>query len=630
MRTRGAIGNMGARAAGGQGSLLGLAALSLGLLMVLGALQVSAQTAQTAQTAAETETAAQTPAEPPATVRTAYAHETVVRNSLGGLICERAVDFGDGEVTLQSRERIVIDSVPHYVSECTPVAGGAVTLHSTTGGCDDPAAWTHDLSATQSYAEERFARSAGYRAAAGQRVIRFDPVAATGSARYNPLAEVRLGSGHEIADCQNAALMIVDPEGKGLRDFWMQSAFEWLSGVLLHVLYRTRKTEGRTATLADVHAFMSVGAVGGAGAAPAANAEEAFTHLLGDMAVFEHGRASVDAEVRRVAGQMQKRAPNERSGVHSSASVPLALYADPIVAANTAGSDFRIDSLVGGAKPTSLYLVIPPPDIARLRPLIRLLVNQFLTRLTAEGGFEDSTKRPRRRLLLMLDEFTALGKVDLFEQALGFMAGYGLKAFIVVQDIEQLRKAYGRDESIMANCHVRIATAPNRMETAKLLSDMAGTTTVVARRRSRSRAEKGPSVSDSITETARALLTPDECLRLPGLRKRRFTGRTVAGSILIFVAGHRPILGRQWLYFKDRELKRRAALPPPGAQPPPAQEDATLAEHGEENRAASPPPASLPVVGAAKPPGLGAGARARYLGVLARLEAEDEREEGHP
>ena len=87
---------------------------------------------------------------------TAYAHETVVRNSLGGLICERAVDFGDGEVTLQSRERIVIDSVPHYVSECTPVAGGAVTLHSTTGGCDDPAAWTHDLSATQSYAEERF------------------------------------------------------------------------------------------------------------------------------------------------------------------------------------------------------------------------------------------------------------------------------------------------------------------------------------------------------------------------------------------------------------------------------------------------------------------------------------------
>ena len=230
----------------------------------------------------------------------------------------------------------------------------------------------------------------------------------------------------------------------------------------------------------------------------------------------------------------------------------------------------------------------------------------------------------------MLDEFTALGKLDLFEQALGFMAGYGLKAVIVVQDIEQLRKAYGRDESIMANCHVRIATAPNRMETAKLLSDMAGTTTVVARRRSRSRGEKGPSVSDSIAETARALLTPDECLRLPGLRKRRLTGRTVPGAILIFVAGHRPILGRQWLYFTDRELKRRAALPPPGSQPPAAQDDATLAHHAEENRAASPPPACLPVVGAAKPPGLEAGARERYMAVLARLEAEDEREAGQP
>ena len=87
---------------------------------------------------------------------TAYAHETVVRDSLGTLICERAVDFGADEVTLQSRKRIVIDGVAHYVTECTPTPSGAVAVHSTTEGCEEPATWTHDLSAAQSYAEERF------------------------------------------------------------------------------------------------------------------------------------------------------------------------------------------------------------------------------------------------------------------------------------------------------------------------------------------------------------------------------------------------------------------------------------------------------------------------------------------
>ena len=87
---------------------------------------------------------------------TSYRHETVTRDSLGALVCERAVDFGGGRVTLQNRKRIVADGAPQYVSECAPVSGGAVALVSTTEGCDDPAEWTHDLSAAQSYAEERF------------------------------------------------------------------------------------------------------------------------------------------------------------------------------------------------------------------------------------------------------------------------------------------------------------------------------------------------------------------------------------------------------------------------------------------------------------------------------------------
>ena len=407
---------------------------------------------------------------------------------------------------------------------------------------------------------ENYALSAGWRSASGQRVVRFDPAAPEGSARYNPLAEIRAGTDHEIADCQNAALMIIDPKGKGLTDFWLQGGWEWLSVVILHVIHRRRLEAGRAAALADVYAFMSLSAGG-----RKAGGGDRFVAMLEEMSAFEHGRVVVDEEVRRGTGRMLKRSPNERSGVHSTASVPLALYADPIVAANTAASDFRLGELMGGDRPMSLYLVIPPSDIDRLRPLLRLVVNQFLGRLTAEMAFEAGRTRPhyRHRLLLMLDEFVALGKLDIFETALGFMAGYGLKAFLIVQDLEQLRKTYGREESLMANCHVRIAYAPNRIETAKVLSEMVGRTTVIQRRRSRNRgARGGGGVTESLSETARPLLTPDECMRLAGLRQRRH-GPPRPGDMLIFLAGGRPLYGRQWLYFRDRTFRRRAALAPP-------------------------------------------------------------------
>jgi len=416
---------------------------------------------------------------------------------------------------------------------------------------------------------ENYALTAGWRSLIGQRVLRFDPAALTGSVRYNPLSEVRLETDYEIADCQNIASMIIDPDGKGLKDFWMQSAWEWLSAALLHQLYRIKKEDGRAATLADVHAFMSVGHDEGDNVedeGPVNNGDdESFDRLLDDMAMFDHGRETVNAEIRRCSGRMLKRAAAERSGVHSSASVQLALYSDPIVAANTSESDFRIQDLMNGDTPTSLYIVIPPSDIARLRPLVRILMNQFLTRLMADMEFEGGAQKRhyRHRLLLMLDEFTSIGKLEIFEKALAFMAGYGLKAFIYVQDTTQLQKEYGREESITSNCHIRIAFAPNKIETARLLSDLTGKTTLVQVKRSRSQTPgRGINVSDTISEVARPLMTADECMSLPGLRKGLF-GRVIAGDMLIYVAGQRPIYGCQWLYFQNKRLKHRSAITAP-------------------------------------------------------------------
>jgi len=410
---------------------------------------------------------------------------------------------------------------------------------------------------------ENYALSAGWRAAIGQRVIRFDPASNSGSDRYNPLTEVRVGTDHEIADCQNIALMIIDTDGKGLRDYWKEGGWEWLSACVLHVLYRVQRYDGRTASLADIRTFLAVGSNDDDGG-ELSKEDSSFDQLLNDMAQFDHGRPSVDAEVRQCASDMFKKASSERSGVHSSAKVKLALYSDPIIATNTSESDFRISDLMNADHPTSLYIIISPSNLVRLRPLLRIIMNQFLSRLTDEMAFEGGAvkKHYNHRLLLLLDEFTSIGKLEIFEKGLGFIAGYGLKAYIFIQDLAQLHGEYGRDESITSNCQVETAFTPNKSDTAKYLSEKTGKTTIVQKKRSKSHGKSGASVSDSISEVGRQLLTSDECRSMPIIRKNIF-GRTVPGDMLIFTAGCPAIYGRQRLYFQNRVLKNRAALDPP-------------------------------------------------------------------
>ena len=406
---------------------------------------------------------------------------------------------------------------------------------------------------------ENYALTSGWRQSLGHKILKFEPTAASGSIRFNPLAEVRMDSGNDIADCQNIAAMIIDPDGKGLKDYWMQEGWSWLSVLILHVLYRVRRDENRIASLRDVNAFMS------AASGDDDDADASFNALLADMIDFNHGSAHVDAEIARGAKAMKVKASQERSGVHSSAAVQLRLYSDPLIARNIETSDFRLDELMNGDAPAALYIIIRPSDIDRLRPLIRVIMNIFLRRLTERMEFAEGRSQAgyKNRLLLMLDEFTSIGKLEIFERALAFMAGYGLKAFIIVQDTAQLQQAYGREESIMSNCHVRVAYAPNRIETAKILSEMTGKTTIVQVKRSRS-GQVGSigSVTDSLSETSRPLLNPDECMRLRLIEKRG--KKVIPGDMLIFVAGAPPILGRQILYFRDSELQRRASMPATG------------------------------------------------------------------
>jgi type IV secretion system protein VirD4 len=274
--------------------------------------------------------------------------------------------------------------------------------------------------------------------------------------------------------------------------------------------------------------------------------------------------------VREKVQEMLDKEERDFGGVLSTAKTALTLYSDPVVASNTSASDFTIGDLVNRDEPVSLYLVVPPSDKIRLRPLIRLMFTMAVNRLSERMAFEGAEqKRNKHRLLLLIDEFPSLNRMEVFADALSYMAGYGLKAYLITQDIRQIVDAYGQNESIVSNCHIRIAFAPNQYETAELLSKMTGTKTVQKASYNFSGSRFSPvmgHVNASVDHIERPLMTPDEIMRIrPPRKERNGDSEKIVepGLMLIFVAGHFPILGTQMLYFADPTLAKRAETAPP-------------------------------------------------------------------
>jgi type IV secretion system protein VirD4 len=149
------------------------------------------------------------------------------------------------------------------------------------------------------------------------------------------------------------------------------------------------------------------------------------------------------------------------------------------------------------------------------------------------------------------------------------MAGFGLKAYLITQDIRQIVDEYGANESIVSNCAVRVAFAPNQYETAELLSKMTGVKTI-QKASFTFGGTRGSAilnhVSESVEQIRRPLMTPDEIMRIPPPLKsgEGQDEKIVApGDMLVFASGHRPIYGKQMLYFLDSVLRMRAEMPPP-------------------------------------------------------------------
>src|SRR5262249_48620828 len=216
------------------------------------------------------------------------------------------------------------------------------------------------------------------------------------------------------------------------RNHWEKTSHSLLVGAILHVLYAESDK-----TLSGVANFLSD---------PKRPIE---TTLVAMMTTPHLGKQGSHPVVASAAQELLNKSDNERSGVLSTTMSFLGLYRDPIVAQVTRRCDWRISDITGCTKPASLYLIIPPSDISRTKPLIRLILNQIGRRLTEDLHAKDR----RHRVLLMLDEFPALGRLDFFESALAFIAGGRIKSFLNAQSAQQVEKGHGPNHTGLDHRH---------------------------------------------------------------------------------------------------------------------------------------------------------------------------------
>ncbi|HVT15210.1 MAG TPA: type IV secretory system conjugative DNA transfer family protein [Thermoanaerobaculia bacterium] len=426
---------------------------------------------------------------------------------------------------------------------------------------------------------ELWHRTAGYRREKlGNVCVRFDPACANGSAAgYNPLLVIPRGP-EDVKYAQSVADVLVDPEGRDRpRSFWEQASHALLVGSILHVLYaeRDKSLAGCARLLSDPRR-------------PIAQTLDAMLHTHHDpeleMGWVEAGSGEptpTHPVVAATARSILDLDPRTASGVIGNAQSRLDLFRDPILAGNTAASDFTAEDLVFGERPMSLYIALSPAELDRLRGLLRILLNQLCRRLTERLDFAPDGGRPagRRPLLLLLDEFAVLGKLDFFGRAMAYLRGYGIRVYLSIQSLSQLYDIYGQHQSITANCPVQVAFAPADVETAELLSKMTGQMTVNLVKRSLSGASVAVTprkTTVSQQEVGRPLLTSEEVRRLPD------------GEALVFTSGHAPIRGRRVPYWRDGRLAERCAVAPPARSDRVEREwewgegEAYVAPHGSE------------------------------------------------
>lgn len=372
--------------------------------------------------------------------------------------------------------------------------------------------------------------TSGYRKKIGQDVYLWNPADPDGVSHcYNPLDWISNKPGQMVDDVQKICNLVL-PE----QEFWQNEARSLMLGVILYLCAVPEKVRSfgevvRTMRSDDVVYNLAV--------------------VLDTIGKRIHPVAYMN-----IAAFLQK-ADKERSGVISTLNSGLELWANPLIDATTARSDFNLQILK--KKKMSVFCGVTPDNLKRLEPLLKVFYQQatdFLTRNIPK-------KNEPYGVLLMMDEFPSLGEMPQFEVGIAYFRGYRVKLFLIVQDTQQLKGIYEEAgmNSFLSNSYYRITFAANNVETANLISQLIGNKTALQHSLNKPKfLDLNPAARTvNTSEVQRALLLPQEVITLP------------RDEQIILIESFAPIRTKKIFYFKDRFFTRRVLkqVPVPVQEP---------------------------------------------------------------
>ena len=238
------------------------------------------------------------------------------------------------------------------------------------------------------------------------------------------------------------------------------------------------------------------------------------------------------------------------ASILSTFNAPLTIWRNPIVDAATSQNDFDLADV--RIRPMSVYIGITPDHLEDAKLLVNLVFSQ-LVNLNTKQLPQDNPQRYRYPCLLLMDEFTAIGKVNILAKAVSYIAGYNLRLLPIIQSLSQLESVYGKEDArtFVTNHALQILFAPREQKDANEYSEMLGTFTEKGISESRSKQILDPKgSSESISDQKRALMLPQELKELGQWKE------------IVLLENTKPILCDKIRYYDDPAFSSRVTDPP--------------------------------------------------------------------
>ena len=339
--------------------------------------------------------------------------------------------------------------------------------------------------------QENWSITAGFRQAHGQQCFLLNLAPRDYlSHRWNPLHYISGDPNFRINDIQKIGQMLF-PNIENEAPVWQASARSLWLGLVLYLI----ETPPLPVTMGEVMRLLTQG-------------DE---YLAEQLEMRLDSNCNLSSQCLLALKEYLDTPERTRGSVRKSFTSALELFYNPVIDAVTAGNDFDLRQL--RQRKLSIYVGVTPDDLSRLSPLINLFFQQLIDLNTRE--LPEHNPQLKHQVLLLMDEFAAIGKLSMLSRGISYIAGYGLRLLTIIQSPSQLRDIYGHEgaETLIDNHALQIVFAPKNSKVARDISDSLGTVTIRNRSRSRQLSGKGGK-SESVSDHGRALMLPQELIQM--------------------------------------------------------------------------------------------------------------------